>query len=146
MAVERIQGAKDISSVKAIMSELEQSFAKAELAQAEMPEILRWSTVMELPGMVGSPRAARFKTIEAIEELVGDNRRPPEDLAMLQRSGKVCAEIAAEIPALLSEARISLGQARQMAETWVAPTVNPTAKPKAPTKRRRTRQPAAAAA
>jgi len=113
-----IQSSTGIDGVQAVMARGEQSFAKAELAHAGMPEILRWASVMELPGMGDAPSAARFKNIDAIRELVGSNRRPPEDLAMLERSEKVCREIAAEIPGLLSEARITLGQARQAAQAW----------------------------
>ena len=115
-ALGAIQSSKAMDDVKAIMSRLEQSFAKAELAQAEMPEILRWAVVMELPGMKDAHQEARFKSIEALRAM--GNRRPPEDIQMLERSDKVCREIAAEIPGILSEARMNLAQVRRAAEAW----------------------------
>lgn len=117
-ALATIRESKDLDAVKVSLSSVEQTFAKAELLQSEIPEILRWAVVLELPGMQAEPMTARFKHIDAVRELVGSSRRPPEDLAMLERSDNLCHEIAAEVPALLAEARIALGQARQEAMNW----------------------------
>lgn len=136
-AVARIQRSKDMDGIRAVVSQVEQVFSRAELAHSTMPEILRWAVVLELPGMAGASQAARFKHIDAVRDLVATNRRPPEDLAMLERSERVCREIADEVPVVLSEARMALNQARKAAQEWAAPiTVAPGRKVKARAVRR----------
>lgn len=120
-ASEAIRQGQTAEEVAQELSLAEESFAKAEAAQAGMAEVLRWAGVMEMPGLAGESFPKRFKTIEALELLVGESRRPPEDLADLRRSLQVCTEMADEVPGLLARARVAIGQTRQAASAWAAP-------------------------
>jgi len=117
-AVEKIGTAKDLASVKALLATAERAFSDAEKAQKEVANIQEWAGVMEMPGEKGSDPKVRFKSIEAIEELVKTNRRPQTDLTMLRRSIKVCKEMSDEVPELVTGARVSVGQARHLAIAW----------------------------
>ena len=102
---------KDPTKVR--LGKAEVVFAKVEMAvNADMPQVLSWAGVMEMPGMQGEVSSARFKNIEAMEELVRDSRRPTEDLDVLRRSVKNCDEIASRIPEMMAELRIAIGEAR----------------------------------
>jgi hypothetical protein len=79
--------------------------AQAEAEILNLPEYMEWAGVMEMPGMKGERRDRRFKSIDALVELVDGNRRPESDLLVLKRSVKNCKEMAAEIPGILAEAR-----------------------------------------
>ncbi len=124
-ALEGIKAAMEQEKVVAYLTRVETAFAEAERVAVNLPETLRWAGVMEMPGMKGEESTKRFKSIEALEEMVKNNRRPPEDLAELRRSVKVCEEIAAEIPPLLAEARMGVAQVRQVAEAWRPPEKPP---------------------
>ena len=120
-ALVEVQRSTGIDSVKAVMARVERTYAEAEQGHTEMPEVLRWASVFEMPGMDGAPRAARFKDLDAMQELANTFRRPIEDVTMLRRSEKVCREIATEVSSVMSDASIGLGQARQAAQAWKAP-------------------------
>lgn len=116
--IQVIESATEKEQVIDVLKRAEVAFALAERAHGEVGEILRWAGVMEMPGMAGEPSSKRFKSVEAIEVMVADNRRPPTDLTTLQRSVKICNEIANEIPERIAEARVSIGQVRQSAQDW----------------------------
>lgn len=110
--------APDRASVTALLTKAETVFAQAEKAMTDVPETLRWAGVLEMPGMSGEAPTTRFKSIETVEELVRNNRRPPEDLAMLRRSVRTCNALADDLPGLMAEARVAIGQARHAAQAW----------------------------
>lgn len=93
----------------------ENALAEAERAERAIPDVLTWAGVLELPGMAGESRTVRFKSMDAIQELVNNNRRPPEDLKLLQRATTVCREMADEIPTLMAQLRMAIGEARSQA-------------------------------
>lgn len=87
------------------------------LVNQRIPEVIRWSAVKEMPGLVGEDPSMRFKSIEAIEELVSNNRRPRTDLELVRRSMKTCAEINSGIPTQLVEIRTTMNEARSKTTT-----------------------------
>ncbi|MDA1188802.1 MAG: hypothetical protein O2854_03885 [Chloroflexi bacterium] len=90
----------------------EVAFALAEKARGEVTDVVRWATVMEMPGTLGESSTTRFKNIDALIALVADKRRPPEDLAMVRRTMRFCDEMAAEIPLLMADLRTNIGALR----------------------------------
>ena len=120
-ALDAIKGAPAREAVVNALSQAEGVFAQTERAQMALPNILQWATVFEMPGLKGEAGSARFKSLEAIEELVANNRRPPSDLARLRLSGSMCEAMASELPGLMAEARVAIGQVRQAAQAWQEP-------------------------
>ena len=110
-----------MGEVTDIMTLAERDFAAAEKMEKEIPEILRWAGVMELPGLVDADANQRFKNIDAMQELVKQKRRPPEDLEELVRSTKLVTMMADEVPSLMASIRIAIGQVRQAGMKWQAP-------------------------
>lgn len=98
----------------------ETAFAEGERLQGQVAEYQTWAGVKEMPGTKGFANERRFKDISAIEGLVKNNRRPPEDLKVLNRSIKNCEAIATDITAAMSEVRIAIGAVREAAENWRA--------------------------
>lgn len=127
-AESRIMGSHTRKQADDIVAEAEKVFAQAELAQGDMANIITWASVMELPGMKGERATARFKNIDAIEDLVANNRRPPEDLQTLRRSDKICREMAVEVAGVMADARIALGRMR--ATSWTEPEPKREARPR----------------
>lgn len=122
------------------MDEAEVALANAEQAERGLADAVTWAGVKEMPGMVGEDPEKRFKSVDVIEQLVRNKRRPFGDLLVLRRSVKVCGEIAAEIPTLMSSIRMAMAEARLKPPTEAKPRVTRRAAP------RRRKQPAAATA
>lgn len=110
----------------------EQAFAVFERAQSGVGETLQWAGVTELPGMTGEPGTARYKSIEALESLIANNRRPPSDMVRARRSLRICHEIADQLASLVAEARVGIGQVRQVAQAWKEPVAADGPEPVAP--------------
>jgi hypothetical protein len=120
--LDAIEKGSTLRIVTETLKTAETEFAKAELGITnDIPEIIRWAGIKELPGMAGEAPTHRFKSMEAIELLVADKRRPHSDLEELQRSVKVCNAVASEIPGAMSDARMLLSLARRAAETYAPP-------------------------
>lgn len=122
-AVATIEKAMSEEDVSKALSEAETLLAQVERGMADIPNILQWAGVKEMPGLADAESTARFKSIEAIEDLVKNKRRPTSDLEELRRSVKNCTIMADEIPSMASQARMSLAQVRRAAESWKAPEV-----------------------
>ena len=119
---ERIRhSVKDREELGRVLGEAEQVFAQVELNQADVPNVITWASVMEMPGLKGESASKRFKNLDALRELAGNSRRPREDVTTMERSDKVCREMAAELPVLVSNARLALAEARQAAQEWKMP-------------------------
>ena len=119
--VDPIHKAPTQVAVTSLLTKAETAFVQAERLVASVPEIVRWAGVFEMPGRTDEAPEDRFRSVEAIQKMVKDNRRPPEDVADLERSIKICTALADEVPPLMAEARVAIGQARQAAQTWKAP-------------------------
>lgn len=113
--------AEDFDTVTAALTHMEQSFAQLEKVLGGMPEILRWAGVKTMPGLKGSPNNRRFLGLEAVENLVGDNRRPQTDVDDLKRSIKTCAGIAGSITDMVATVRVAVSRVRRQAETCTPP-------------------------
>lgn len=138
-AVALAQTAVDRPNVDTL-TQAETAFAQAEMAiSTQLPETIRWAAVKEMPGLSGAPPSQRYKNIEALEEMVGDNRRPQTDLIEVRRAMKTVAEVASTFPARMSELRVLIGSARVVVST---PAPAQVATPLAATPQRRRRTPA----
>lgn len=125
----RIAGAKTLDAVVATLGSAEGVFATLERGMAAVPEILRWAGVKEMPGLKDAEGSRRFKSLDALEDLVKDNRRPQSDLAELKRSIKTCNILADELTGMVAAARVALSQVRRAAESWREPEVLVVAEP-----------------
>lgn len=105
--------ANDQAATQDILTKAELVMAGATLAQAKVAEALHWAGVMEMPGTAGEPNSKRYKNEEALSLMVMENRRPPEDLATLRRSIRVCNEMAAEVTSLYGEASRAMQTLRE---------------------------------
>jgi len=123
-------GAKSESAVTAILADMERDVALLERGMADIPEIIRWSSVKEMPGMKDAFGSRRFKTLEALEELVEEKRRPQTDVDEVRRSMKTCSLLADEIPEMVAAARMALGQMRRDVEAWQPTEKNKGGRPK----------------
>jgi len=88
--------------------EAEVALSDAERIERDVPEALSWSDVFELPGLRGASPSARFKNYDAMQDLVFNKRRPESDLVLLQRSRRLCEEMAQDVPVLMAEARTAI--------------------------------------
>ncbi len=88
--------------------EAEVALSDAERIERDVPEALAWSDVFELPGLRGASPSARFKNYDAMQDLVFNKRRPESDLVLLQRSRRLCEEMAQDVPVLMAEARTAI--------------------------------------
>lgn len=116
--VRAIREALADDQVSELALQAEKVFSGAEKTHGGVPDFLRWAGVFELPGQSDQPGATRYKDMGAMEELVGMNRRPPEDVATLKRSVTICGEIAEEIASAVAEARVAIGEVRRAAQNW----------------------------
>lgn len=110
---EVLQVCQRATQVFSDLAKAEQAFAAAEMAESQIPDILKWAGVMEMPGQQASKFQERYKTVESLRLLVEDSRRPPEDVETLERSIAVCEKMAHKVPALMARARLAIGQARR---------------------------------
>jgi len=120
-AVSIIEKATSEEAVGGALSEVETLLAQVERDMAEIPTILRWAGVKEMPGRRDADAEDRFKSIEAIEALAKNRRRPQSDVDVLHRSVRTCTMLADEIPTLVSGVRMSVSHVRRAAESWRAP-------------------------
>jgi hypothetical protein len=88
--------------------EAEVALSDAERIERDVPEALTWSDVFELPGLRGANPSARFKSYDAMQDLVYNKRRPESDLTVLERSRRLCEEMAQDVPILMAEARTAM--------------------------------------
>ena len=88
--------------------EAEVALSDAERIERDVPEALTWSDVFELPGLRGANPSARFKSYNAMQDLVYNKRRPESDLTVLERSRRLCEEMAQDVPILMAEARTAM--------------------------------------
>lgn len=106
----------------------EERFSRVERVMRELPEIILWAGVMEMPGMAGEPATARYKDMTALEDLVSNSRRPQSDLDVLKRSVSVCKGIEIEVGQIMAELRVAMTELRRHA---ASPTAERQVAPKA---------------
>jgi len=94
---------------------VEERFSDVERSMREVPEIMHWAGVMEMPGMAGDPAVARYKDVTALEDLVKMSRRPQSDLDTLRRSISLCKEMETELGQVMAELRLAMTQLRRRA-------------------------------
>ena len=124
-ALAEISLARSIPQVVTCSAEAERAISMAETAYARVPDALTWAGVTELPGMAGESNQKRYKSIEALTELVRNNRRPPTDLATAQRSLLLCGEMAKEAHGLIGEVRSAATEIKVTVNNWRAPEPTP---------------------
>ena len=108
-------------AVNELLLEAERLFSGTEKAMRGIGEVMSWAGVMELPGQADATPAARFKDLASIEEMAGNSRRPPEDVATLKRSVAICKEIEDELTNKMAEIRVAMNEVRRMATSWGSP-------------------------
>ena len=110
----------------ASLRQAEDALAEVEqIVTQQVPEVLTWASVKEMPGLVGENPSMRFKNLDALQELVSNNRRPVTDIEEIRRSIKTCAEINSGIPSQVAEIRTTLAEARSLTTTPVEPEKEP---------------------
>jgi len=113
-----IQEARTKEEVTSILTNLEQALAKMERDAKNAPNIVTWAAVKELPGTQGESPKVRFKHIDAIADLVANNRRPQTDMEELRRAMTVCAAMAEDAVAAQVQARMAANEVRRAAMDW----------------------------
>jgi hypothetical protein len=120
---EGIQATRTQAGVTSAMMQAEHLLARVEQRMQDVPRMLTWAGVKEMPGLRDGAPSQRFKNIDGISELVKQYRRAPSDMEEMTRSMKVCNEIASEFPGLMAEIRIGVNQVRRAVDHWVAPAI-----------------------
>ena len=108
-------------AVANILRDAELAFASIEVEQHKVDNLLKWSGVFEMPGTQGLDNERRFKSIEVVEKLAKENRRPPEDVTVLRRSVRNCEAMASDLAPLVASASVALASVRQAAGAWKKP-------------------------
>ncbi len=86
------------ASAEPMMTRLDELVAAVVKELLDVPRVMEWAGVMEMPGMAGYPNEDRYKSASAVQTLVEQGRRPREDLQRLQRSISVCKALAVALP------------------------------------------------
>ena len=94
----------------------ESFFEVAQRGVQTQADAMKFAGAFALPGIPKSlPVKDRYKTVDQMEQMVADNRRPSEDLDELNRSVKVCGELAIEIERDMGKTKVLIQQLREKA-------------------------------